>query len=337
MSQPTWLHFFQRTFPSANMILVQGSSPVLIDTGFGSDLAATEQLLAEAGTPPERLSLIVNTHYHSDHVGGNSGLQRKYGLAIATHWWDADLINRRDRDACAAEWLDQPIEPYQVDRPLADGDEIDAGGVSLQVIHAPGHTTGQICLYAPTERVLICGDTVHGDDVAWLNLFREGEDALKQAIQSIEQLAALPIQLAFSGHGPAISDPPRAFDTALRRYRKWQEEPEKIAWHACKRIFTYHLMLKNGMLDGEIAPYLQGCGWFNDYSRAVFQVEPADFVQPLLAELLRSRAAAWQGGRLVPLGAYNPPPSGWPAGPAHPQHWPRLPYDLRKDEGPDQN
>ena len=70
---PDWLGFFERTYPSANMALIRGESAVLVDTGYSSDLTDTENLLREAGVPPESLSLIVNTHYHSDHVGVTAG------------------------------------------------------------------------------------------------------------------------------------------------------------------------------------------------------------------------------------------------------------------------
>src|SRR5690242_12907257 len=106
MPPPSWLTFFERPFPSANMALVRGERPVLVDTGYGGDLAGTERLLRAAGCGPERLSLIVNTHYHSDHVGGNHGLQRRHAIPIAAHRWEADLVNGRDREACGAAWLD---------------------------------------------------------------------------------------------------------------------------------------------------------------------------------------------------------------------------------------
>ena len=103
--------FFERAYPSANMVLVKGERPVAVDPGYGSDLAETERLLRGTGTRPEDLALIVNSHYHCDHAGGNSGLQRRYGTPVAAHRWEADLVNRRDREACGAEWLDQPVEP----------------------------------------------------------------------------------------------------------------------------------------------------------------------------------------------------------------------------------
>jgi len=71
------LVFFERKYPSANAVLIHGDRPVLVDTGFGSDLHATERLLREAGVSPEHLHLVGNTHYHCDHAGGNSGLQRR--------------------------------------------------------------------------------------------------------------------------------------------------------------------------------------------------------------------------------------------------------------------
>ncbi len=325
MNLPHWLHFFQRPFPSANMVLIRGERPLLVDTGFGSEIDETERLLREAGTAPERLSLIVNTHYHSDHVGGNHRLQMRYGIPIAAHRWEAAMINSRDPEACNARWLDQPIEPYQVNRALSAGDEIEAGGVTFQVLHTPGHTLGHISLYTPAEQVLIAGDTVHADDVAWIGFFREGAGALERAMETVERLMRLPVRAAFSGHGPANEQFHQTAEAALRRYEKWLGEPEKMAWHACKRIFAYKLMLVNGMAEAEVMPYLLRCQWFLDYSRVIFGLEPEAFVQPLLDEMLRSRAAAWRDGRLVALAPHTPPPPGWLAGKVMPGEWPKLP------------
>lgn len=90
------IFFFERKFPSANMVLIKDQHPILIDAGFGSDVNDTEQLIKEAGVSPEELHFIVNTHYHSDHVGGNNHFQIKYGVRIAAHKWEADLINACD-------------------------------------------------------------------------------------------------------------------------------------------------------------------------------------------------------------------------------------------------
>ncbi len=324
MPAPSWLTFFQRTFPSANMALIRGNQPVLVDTGFGADLAATESLLRDAGVPPEQLSLIVNTHYHCDHTGGNSGLQARYGIPVAAHAWDAAVVNGRAREACAAEWLGQPIEPYQVDRALSDGDTIDAGGIVLQVLHTPGHTLGHISLFEPESRTLICGDAVHSDDAAWLTEFREGIGAPYRALATLDRLAAMRPKWGCSGHGPALDDPLAAIDTARRRYESWLADPRKMGWHACKRILAYALMIRDGMTADEVRMYVLGSPWYDDYSRYVFDSTPEDFFEPLLAEMLRSRAAIWRDGKLVPTAPYVTPPPGWPTGPARPRDWPPV-------------
>jgi glyoxylase-like metal-dependent hydrolase (beta-lactamase superfamily II) len=321
---PSWLHFIERPFPSANMVLIGGPRPVLVDPGLGSDRAATEQLLRAAGIPPERLALIVNTHYHSDHSGGNYALQHTYGLPVAAHAVEAGQVNARDPQTGMAVWLDQPIEPYTVQHLLRDGDELDTGAVTLRVVHTPGHTRGHIALYAPDEQILIAGDALHAADVPWINRFGEGAEALEQALTTLDRLAALPLRWACSGHGPAITDPAVAIAATWRRYTQWRQAPEQLAWHACKRIFVYALMIRDGLPEADVRPYLVSRGWFNDYSRHVFGVQPADFVERFLAEILRVGAGVWQDGRLVARTPYTPPPPGWIEAPTRPQDWPAL-------------
>src|SRR5699024_10230217 len=94
--------FFDRKLPSANMVLIIYKKSTLVDTGFGSDIKETERFIEQAGVPLEGLQLIVNTHYHSDHVGGNHKLHKKYGTPIAAHRWDADLVNRQDVEVCSS-------------------------------------------------------------------------------------------------------------------------------------------------------------------------------------------------------------------------------------------
>lgn len=280
------------------MALVHGPRPLLFDTGFGADIGATVGLVRGAGVEPSRLALVVNSHYHCDHVGGNGALQRRYRVPIAAFRWDARAVNRRDREACTAVWLDQPVAPYTVDLELSDGDDIDTGLVRLTVLHTPGHTQGHLSLFEPESRTLLGGDLFHADDVAWINPFREGVMAVETMLETLDRIARLRPRWACSGHGPAISEPLAAIDTARRRYASWLAAPERLGWHACKRILTYALMLNGGMARADLPAFLLARGWFQDYSRYVFGTQPAEFVEPLIAEMVRSGAAVERGGRL---------------------------------------
>lgn len=319
--KPSNIIFFEQAFPSANMVLIKDQLPILIDSGFGSDVKRTERLIREAGVSPEDLKLIVNTHYHSDHVGGNFHFQKNYGVEIAGHKWEAAMINGADAEACSSEWLDQPVEPYRVDRKLSDHDEIDTGNRILEVLHTPGHTLGHISLYDPEEKILIAGDLFHQSDIGWLNIFREGGGAIHRSMESLERLSTLPIRKAYSGHGPEITDPQASINAAWHRLEKWLTMPEKVYWHACKRIFSFTLIIKNGLAEKELESYLLQCGWFQDFALHAFRIQSDAFVQILLDEMIRSGAAKWQDGRLLAAASYEAPNDEWMRQNVKPKDW----------------
>ena len=312
----------QRPYPSANSVLLLGRRPVLVDTGFGGDTPELIAWLAEQGLHARDVVLILNTHSHCDHAGGNFTFESEHGTPIAAQADEAALVNARDPDACRADWLQQPIEPYQVTRQLRGGDTVGVGGTAWLVMGTPGHTAGHLSLYSAEHGVLVLGDALHDADLGWLNPYREGADSLDRAAETIERLAALPAQLGLPGHGPAITDLPAALDRARRRLASWRAEPERIAWHALKRIFSHGLMLTDGLAEDAIAPALLRAPWFRDHATGAFGMAPEAFVPVLVQEMLRSGAAAWQDGRLRATAAHATPAAGWPFGPVKPADWP---------------
>ena len=314
------VHFYNRAFPSANMILVCGKRNVLIDSGFGSDADETLRLLRQR-ISPRNLHLIVNTHYHSDHVGGNALLQARFRLPVAAHPLDATLINRQDPSVCGAEYLDQAVEPYSVTIILEDEEEILCGDGTARVLHTPGHTRGHLSLYFPQEQVLILGDLFHRDDVGWLCPAMEGNQSLENVHSSIARLRSFPVKEAFSGHGPKITDFPATIARALDRYEKWFQNPTAMAWHASKRIFAYALMISGGMREENIISYLAALPWWRDFCREIFKTEASSYAAELIAEMIRSKAARWIDGKLVAATAHNAPSTSWTADRCSPEKW----------------
>ncbi len=307
--------FFRRRFPSANAVLLRGERPVLVDGGFGADVPALVEWLHAQGTPPERLALLVNTHFDADHAGANHALSEAYGLPVAAHAREAAMVNARDPQACRARYLCQPVEPYRVAWALQDGDVVDTGGVRWQVLHTPGHTDGHISLHAAGLGLLVTGDAVHSDDLGWIDATRP--EALDAAEATTRRLAELPVSRAWSGHGPPTEDPAVAIAEAARRLAGWRQAPGRMAWHGAKRVFAYDLMVDGGLPADAVAPYLEASPWFVAYA-APFGLTP----DSLVAEMVRARAARWDGGRLVACAAHVPPAPGWARGPTEPAAWP---------------
>ena len=288
-------HFFARPYPSANTILLDGPSPILVDPGHGPHLPALRDWLGA-----RRPTLVVNTHWHTDHAGANHALQSE-GLPIAASAGEAETVNRWDPDACRIHYLRQSIAPYRIDRPLHPGDILDTGATRWTVLALPGHTAAQLGLVDPESGTLVAGDALHDNDLGWLDLDADPA-ALDQAEATVDHIAALAPRRLLSGHGPEVVALAPALARARRRLRSWRDGPERIAWHACKRILTHALMTEDGIPRAKLIEFLLGSPWLHDQARRLGHT-PEAFIPLLLADMLRG-AARWEHDRLMPAGPY---------------------------------
>jgi len=297
--------------PSSNLIVTSEGRRVLFDAGFGSDAALITRALDAAGTPAAALDLVVNTHWHSDHAGGNSWLQAGHGLPVAAARADAELVNHGLPGACLAEWLDQPVGKYRVDQPLDPDQTLTAGPLDWEVLATPGHTPTHLSFYQADEQLLVLGDAVHASDVGWVNLALDGPGALDAALATVERLAALPVHAALPGHGPAITDPAAAFAAAHARYQRMRDDPQRAAWHACKRILAFALMINDGIPLGSLHSWLASRPWLAGHAAAVFGTAPGELARDLLTEMRRTGAVAERDGKLICLTPHHAPPPSW--------------------------
>lgn len=313
---------FERPYPNANAVLLRGGAPILVDPGFGSFAEEMDALLTAQGCPASALALVANTHFDCDHVGGNAHFQQRYGLPVATGAAEASMVNGRSPAACRTRYLRQPVEAYRVDRPLDAGDVLDAGGTLWTALPTPGHTRGHVAFWCAAERILVGGDALHAADLGWIDLYEEGPDSLDRAEEAVERIAALRPLVLLPGHGPASTDPQQAVDRARSRLRAWREQPERLAWHACKRVFAYALMLEDGMTDARAAAYLRDAPWFGRHARHAFGTTIEAFIPILIAEMLRGGSVRRQDGCLFAGAPYQKSPTGWPRPWTRPELWP---------------
>src|SRR5699024_9539781 len=181
-----------------------------------------------------------------------------------------------------------------------------------------------ISLYNQEAEVLITGDLFHRDDVGWLNIFREGVSAINRSIESLQHLQQLSIKEAYSGHGPKIDNPKQSIQRAIDRFERWVENPKRIGWHACKRVYAYTLIIENGMHKDDIEEYLLGCPGYHDFSRYIFQESPEQYVESLINEVIRSHAAEWKGDMLMATAPYDIADPSWMKQNIKPEDWHQI-------------
>lgn len=149
--------------------------------------AAHDAAAIEAALGGRTLRAIVCTHAHNDHVDAAPALSAATGAPVLLHPDDLPLWKQTHPDR----------EP---DGELADGDTLTVGGVTLTVLHTPGHAPGAVCLYAPALGTVFTGDTLfHGGPGATGRSFSD----FPTIIDSIrDRLLALPAETAVrTGHG----------------------------------------------------------------------------------------------------------------------------------------
>ena len=298
---PAWVTWQRRPFPDANLLLLHGREPALVDSGFvGHAQETADWVHAHAGG----VALVVNTHWHSDHVGGNAVLQAA-GAGIAAGVPDAEATARRDPGCCQAEYLDQPVAPYSVDAPLHDGQVLRLGDAEWQTVATPGHTRGHLSLWQPDEQLLVVGDALSSYDVGWVNLALDGPDAAATALASLHRLRELAPRVLLPAHGPIPPDPAAALDTAVRRAQRLVDDPAGAVWYGARRIFAFALMIRGGIHADDIEPYLHARAWLSDAARLLGST-PEALAAELVDTMVRNGAVVLREGRLHAAAEHTP-------------------------------
>ncbi len=171
------LKYSHREGSFVGITIVLGKKKIgLVDAGFeATPINSLFPFLKELGREPEEIELLVNTHRDWDHVEGSKVVREKTKANVAIHEFDADAVEVANIR-------------------LKEGQIVELGDRNFKVIHAPGHTPGNICLYQEENQLLITGDTLCGEAV---NLIRMDKDIY---INSIKKLLQLDIRTLIQSH-----------------------------------------------------------------------------------------------------------------------------------------
>jgi hydroxyacylglutathione hydrolase len=258
------LFFIERGYLNSNHFVLRTEAPVLIDTGYVSHFGNTERHISQLGVDLSRVSLIVSTHTHSDHIGGNRLIQERSGCEIALHWKGKSYMDQKDDWSTWWRYYDHDAEFFSCGMALKEGDTLCLGPHAFQVIDAPGHASDQIVLYNPTQKLLISSDALWEEDMATLTERVEGEDTLMVVRETLHKLAALDVSVVYPGHGKPFADFERAIAHAERRVAHYLAHREEVGSDLLKKIIVYTLMMKDGFEEQTFFPYLLGTHWFRD-------------------------------------------------------------------------
>ena len=302
MTLPPQLHVFVRDWLSANNILLRSQDGhVLIDTGYVRHAPMTLALLAGPhGLADEPLGKIVNTHCHSDHVGGNAAIARMYDCPIAVPSAEAPLVERWDGKALLYDYCDHRVERFVADRGLPANSTHVWGDLEWVALAAPGHDMGALVFYNAEHRILISGDALWENGFGFVMPPEIDPAAIPAARATLEMLANLEIRVVIPGHGEPFDDVAGALERARKRIGAFQRDSLRVARHALKVNLMFSLLDKQRMSLSELPAYLNRVGIYREFNALYFRLTPARLAELLTSELLKSMAARIDSGNLVP-------------------------------------
>jgi hydroxyacylglutathione hydrolase len=192
-------------------IVADSQGVVVIDAGMPHQAGRIVRFIRALGYAPGDVRLILVTHGHIDHAGSAVALKRLTGAPIALHPSDSALVSTPDLKippgrTAAIDFVGRslrklgfavPLETFQPDLCLEDGQSLREFGVDCQVIHTPGHTAGSVT-FAFGDGTCFVGDAI-------LNMVRVSfplvwEDG-RAARASACKIRALNPRVVYTGHG----------------------------------------------------------------------------------------------------------------------------------------
>ena len=164
---------------------------ILIDPG-----SPDQPLLEALKKLPGKLTGILLTHGHFDHIGGINAVEDISDVPVFVHSGDAPMLT--DGRKNLSLYFGKTLTCNCTQKPVEDGDEISFGAQSFRALHTPGHSGGSVCYIG--DGVLFSGDTLFAGSIGRTDF--PGSDE-KQMALSLEKLQSLPGDYQiYPGHGP---------------------------------------------------------------------------------------------------------------------------------------
>jgi glyoxylase-like metal-dependent hydrolase (beta-lactamase superfamily II) len=297
------MHVFVRDWLSSNNILLKSpDGHVLIDTGYVRHAPLTLALLrSKRGLGDEPLAKIVNTHCHSDHIGGNATIQRAYRCPIALPEGEAPMIERWDTKALWLDYADQCTDRFAVDEALRAGTTHCWGNLEWQMIKAPGHDMGALVFFNSDYRILISGDALWENGFGLVMPRAIEPAALPSTRATLDTIAALDVRVVIPGHGEVFTDFAPALERAYARVAAFEMNDARVARHALKVLLTFRLLDQQRMPVADLPAYVERVGMFRDLNAACLRLAPDQLADLLVRELMRAGAVSVQDGFMVPM------------------------------------
>jgi glyoxylase-like metal-dependent hydrolase (beta-lactamase superfamily II) len=289
-----------RGWLNCNQVVLRApGANVLVDSGYVSHQDRTLALV-EAALDGEPLARLINTHCHSDHMGGNAAIARRYGARITIPEGEVRHVVPWTPQSVWMEHFDQRAEEFTFHDTIAAGDAFEAGGLEWQVIAAPGHDMDALMFFNPRRRILVSGDALWENGMGFVWPEVGSHPHIDAALATLSVIEKLDPEVVIPGHGAPFTGVTKALAVAGSRLRAFAADPARNARHVAKALFVFALLDKGRMALADVPAYLARIAYFDTLNERFFLAPPGLFGDWLVKDLLDSGALVVDEGHLRP-------------------------------------
>ncbi|WP_432240256.1 MBL fold metallo-hydrolase [Herbaspirillum robiniae] len=295
---PPSIHVLERGWLSSNNVLLFGRDEVaLIDSGYVAHaeqtLTLVRHVLRERGRA--KLDLLVNTHLHSDHCGGNAALQIAYGCRTAIPAAEADKVRQWDEEALSYRATGQRCPRFGFSETVRDGQVLRLGELDWHALAAPGHDPHSLVFFCPQEGILISADALWRNGFGIIFPELDGETGFAEARATLELIRTLDAKLVIPGHGAPFTEVGDALEKAFSRLDYLEADALRNAHNGIKVLVKFLLLERQRIPLEKLPAMMREIPLLRTANRRFMHMADEELARWTVAQLERAGAARSDG------------------------------------------
>lgn len=240
---PKGFIFLQSDWLSSNSLLLKhGGSAYLFDSGYVTHAPLLAQLI-DTQLGGQTLDVLINTHLHSDHCGGNALLQSAYPhLETWVPSTQQDAVQEWAEDRLSYQLTGQLCPQFHATGSVSAGKELNIHGLTWVAFASKGHDNDSLIYFQPDHRLLLSADALWEDGFSVVFPEFLGGNGFEEVSRTYDLIEGLNPVMVIPGHGGTFSNVSLALAKSRQRLDYFQSNPISHANYAAKVLIKFKLM-----------------------------------------------------------------------------------------------